>query len=372
MSYVTAGTGHRRAAEAIAEAARHHLPQAEVRCSDLLTETVSWVQRGYPRLYWLLVRYLPSWWALGYYAMDQPGLCWLLQPWRRRWNRWVARPFIRRLSVEQPDVVVATHFFSADVVAAAKRAGCVRAKLIVVITDLFPHRFWLVPEAEAFVVGSAKTREICVARGVPPDRVHVVGIPIGRAFRERPDRIEVRRDLGLDPIRWTILLVSGGMGVGPIAQIVRRLLEVERARPGQLQLVVVCGHNHGLKRQLDPLAARSAMPLHVFGFVETMPQVMAASDLMVTKAGGLSTMEALAMGLPMILCGNIPGQERLNAAFCLEQGAAISASHPAQVVEAVLRLYDHPDQWQVMRDRARQLGRPRAAEDIVELVVRSS
>jgi len=168
ISYVTAGTGHRRAAEAIAEAVRKRLPHAQLECVDLLQDSPWWLQWAYPRIYKWFVRYIPSFWAIAYYVLDHPWVFRIVQPWRRRWNWLVARRFVRWVKSVQPDVVVATHFFPADVVAAAKQAGWLTSRLIVVLTDLFPHRLWLAPGAEAVVGGADQTKLICQARGIEP------------------------------------------------------------------------------------------------------------------------------------------------------------------------------------------------------------
>ncbi len=262
-------------------------------------------------------------------------------------------------------MIVATLFFPADALASAKREGWLKARLVTVITDLFPHRFWLAREADAVAVGSLQTKALCVERGIDDRRIHVTGIPIGARFAQPVARDEAMRRTGLDPARRTVLIASGGMGVGPIAEIVDGL--VRRGRPG-LQLVVVCGQNAALAQQLTARPA-GAVPVQVLGFVQTMPELMRAADVLITKPGGLTVTEALASGLPMVLCGTIPGQERFNAEFVLEHGAAINAPKPEEAVARALELLDHPDRLTEMRCRAQAVGRPRAAEDVVEQLI---
>ena len=369
IAFVTAGTGHRRAAEAVAEAARQRLPQAEVFCVDLLTYAPSWLRWIYPRLYACLVRYLPWCWELVYKLLDDPGIFRLIQPWRRRWNVVMARRFISWVEGLAPDVAVATHFFPADVLDTAYRAGKLRSRLIVTITDLFPHRFWLVPKASAFVLGSPQTKALCQHRGVEEGRLHVLGIPVGAKFGEPADRAQLASQLGLDPSRRTMLIASGGMGAGPIGELVRRFLALETTRPQQAQLLVVCGQNKKLERRLARLCATSTTPMRVFGFVQTMYDLMRVSDLLVTKAGGLTVMEALSVGLPMIFCGTIPGQERLNAEYVIQHAAGVNAREPSAVTNIVLGLLDDPTQLEAMRAHAHSLGRPRAAQELVERLI---
>lgn len=283
----------------------------------------------------------------------------------------MAKRFVRRVLAERPDVVLATHFFSADVLAAARRAGSLPCRLIVVITDLFPHRLWLVPEADAVVVGSPETDTLCRSRGIAPDRLHQLGIPIAEGFRRLEDRAGLRQSLGLDPSRRTLLVASGGKGFGPVERLVHQVRRLETIRPNALQMLVVCGDNPPLVRRIQRACRGSRMPVQVFGFVETMHELMQASDVLVTKAGGLTVMEALAVGLPMVLCGTIPGQERFNADYVVRHGAGVAAHRPDDAAGRVLHLLDHPGQLAAMRAQAISLGRPQAAADIVEKLIRS-
>ena len=366
---MTAGTGHRRAAEALAEAVRLQCAQAEVVCLDLLAWVPAWLRWAYPKVYQCLVGFLPTLWAVGYYALDHPWVFRAVQRCRGFWNRTVTRRLIRWTGQWQPDVVIATHFFPAEVFGYERQAGRLAARVIVVITDLFPHRLWLTAGADAIVVGSDKTKQLCQDRGIDGERLHVLGIPIGSQFCVPQDRSALARQWTLDPGRRTVLIVSGGMGLGPVAELVHRLVGAERARPGLLQLLVVCGENARLARRLRTRYAASAMPVRVFEFVETMPQLMAASDLLVTKAGGLTVMEALTMGLPMVLCGVIPGQERFNAEYVVGHGAAVLTPVVEAAVAATLRLAAGPQALEAMRARAIALARPRAAQDIVSRLV---
>lgn len=328
---------------------------------DLLRYAPRWLQAAYPFLYRQLVGYLPSCWAAGYRLLDQAWVYPLYQPWRRCWNLLVARRFLAWVETVQPDLMVATHFFSADVMAAIKRRGRCAARLIVVITDLFPHRMWLVGEPDAIVVGSELTRTLCQRRGVPPDRLHVLGIPIRARFEGRAGREAMAARLGLDPMRRTLLVASGGMGVGPMGRMVGRLLHLPALRADQAQLLVVCGQNASLVARLQRLSRGAPFPVHIFGFVENMDELMKVSDLFVTKPGGLTVMEALAVGLPMVFYGAIPGQEQLNAAYVVQHGAAVEAKRLEEVLQVVPQLLNDPARLETMRARAETFGSPMAA-----------
>ncbi|MBI4343137.1 MAG: UDP-N-acetylglucosamine 2-epimerase [Candidatus Omnitrophica bacterium] len=366
---MTAGAGHRRAAEAIAQAAARHFPEAEVRCVDVLTYAPGRFHALYAWSYLLLVRHLPWIWQVSYRLVDGWLGYRLNQPLRWRWNLAITRRFTAMLKAQPPDLIVTTHFLPADVCSTAKRAGWLRVPLAVVITDLHPHRFWMSREAEAVVVSTDEGRATLERRGIDPARIHVIGIPIGPAFSEPADRRAIGKRLGLDPGRLTVLVTSGGTTVGQFERVVRSLAALDREMPKRVQLLVVCGMDDAAKERLTQFVQRTAVPMCVFGFVSYMADLMAVSDLMVAKAGGLTVTEALARALPMVLYHVIPGQERLNAEYVARQGAAVIAPQPAQVIRAVRRCLEEPSRLEGMRRAAASLAHPHAAEEIVCKVI---
>ena len=336
---------------------------------DVLTYTPPWFRRFYSWSYLWLVRRVPWIWSLSYALLDRPVVFRVLQPLRRRWNLLLARRFVRQLQMDPPHLVIGTHFLSVDVCSAGKRAGWLHAPLVVVVTDWHPHRFWIVPEAEAFVVASEEAVAVCRQRGLPSERLHAMGIPIAERPTASADPRLARERVGLKPDLRTVLVTSGGTTVGPFERVVAALMGLDVLYPGALQLLVVCGEDQAAVRRLERRAQRATMPVAVFGWITTMPDAIAAADLMVAKAGGMTTAEALAQGVPLILYHAIPGQERHNARYISRRGAAVLAARPAEVVRALRRCLDDPARLELMRQAAARLGRPHAAAAIVSQVV---
>ncbi len=369
VTYVTAGAGHRRAAEAIVEALKQQQPALEVECLDVLSCTPAWFQHGYSWSYLFLVRHMSWVWKVSYRLFDIGAIYRFVRPLRRSWNLALAGRFTQRLRESAPDVIVATHFLPTDLCSAGKRAGWLQAALVVIVTDLHPHWFWISRQAEATVVATPESAVVGVRRGIPRDRLHVIGIPVGRAHGEATDRATLQQRLALQHSRTTVLVTSGGTTVGHFAAVVEALLSFERVLPSRLQLLVVCGTDEAMQRRLERIANDSVMPLRVFGFVETMAELMGASDLVVAKAGGLTVSEALAHGLPLILYHAIPGQEQMNALYVERHGAGVIASSASRVAEAVRRCLEEPLVLRQMQQAAKALGHPQAAEQIVSTVI---
>ena len=323
----------------------------------------------YAAAYLLLVRHLAWLWRISYALLDWAPVYRIVQPLRRRWNLWIGRRFVAWLAQSPPDAVVATHFLPADVCNTLKAAGRLRGPLIVVVTDLYPHRFWTSPAAEAMVVSTPEGVRVLAERGVARERLVTLGIPIARACSAPADREALRGRLALSPQRLTVLVTSGGTTVGHFERVVESLAALEAALPERLQLLIVCGEDARARRRLSARAAGSPMPMRVFGFVDEMPELMAASDIVVTKAGGLTVSEALGRGLPLILYHVIPGQERLNAEHVVRHGAGLIARHARDAGRLVRRLAERPEELAAMRRAAQALSRPDAAEAIISQVL---
>jgi len=369
IAYVSAGAGHRRAAEALAQAVHQAFPDAIIQCRDALEDVPRWWRRLYPLTYYSLVRYAGPLWGMGFGLLDRQAVYACVQPLRRAWNRLVGRRIIQRLLRESPDLVMATHFFPADLVSACKRAGQFTGRLVVVITDLYPHRFWLAPLADAYICATPDTATAAQRRGIPPERLYALGIPIASACRTPFDRQRLMERFQLDPARRTVLVTSGGDTVGPFEAVVTHLMGLEQALPRRVQLLIVCGADARMAERLHRKIKDSSMPARVFGFIDQIPEAMALSDIVVTKAGGLTVAEALGRGVPLIFYFAIPGHEWWNARHAVRHGAALLTTRPAAVARDVLELLQHPERLASMRNAAQALSRPDAAEAIVSRVV---
>ena len=339
-------------------------------CVDVLNYADDWFRRGYSATYLLLVRHFSWVWRISYGLMDTGVVYALVQPLRRRWNLWIARRFARALEQGPPTAVIVTHFLPADVCGALIRQGRLRCPTVVVVTDLYAHRFWLAREPQAVVVATPEAAEACARRGIRRERLSVIGIPVRRIHAAEPTGAALAQRLGLSASRRTVLATSGGTTVGRFEAVVEALLDLERSWPGRLQLLVVCGEDHDTKDKLRVRARMSGMPAQVFGFVDNVPELMALSDLVVAKAGGLTVTEALGQGKPLVLYHVIPGQERANAAYVESRGAAVVTRSPGAAAQAVARCVSDPAVLDAMRLAASRLGRPDAADQILREVVK--
>lgn len=358
IATVTAGAGHLQAASALEEAWRGLFPGDMVERLDVLDFTPKLYRKVYLEGYVRLVEHAPELWALVFKKTDNPGLVRKLSRLRRALARVTAGKFVRRLKQFKADVVLCTHFMPLEILGRLQQGrGKPAAFIASVVTDFEAHALWMEPCVDLYCVAAEETRARLLARDVPAERVVVTGIPIAARFAARVDAAAVRRRMGLRDDLPVVLVLSGGFGMGPVAEIVAELNKV--AAP--IQVVVVCGRNEELRRELAIVERR--FPLHVLGFVTNMQELMAVAEIVLTKPGGLTSSEALAMGKPMFILNPIPGQEAANSDFLLEQGAAAKANRVEDLPFRLEKLLG-TSKLAAMGQAARALGKPGAAQAV--------
>jgi processive 1,2-diacylglycerol beta-glucosyltransferase len=362
---VSAGTGHMRAAEAIHAHAGLHETHVESLHLDVMDYVPAGFRKLYADLYIALVTRYPALWGQIYRLTDEARPDGLPQRLRRAIERLNVRMLLKAIAEFQPDAVVCTHFLPAEILSHLTRRARFSFPVWVQVTDFDLHRMWVHQDIAGYFAANEEVGFRMQAQGIAPHTIHVTGIPIMPAFACTPDRGECARDLGLDPQRKTVLLMGGGAGLGSLDEVARRLLEAE---PG-FQLIVLAGRNARTLAALRELAVRHPSRLVPHGFTERIERLMACADFAVTKPGGLTASECLALGLPMIVNSPIPGHEERNADFLLEQGAALKASDPATLEYRVRYLLRDPEKLADMRIKAKALGRPGAARSVLYSVL---
>lgn len=360
---VSAGAGHVRAADAVhAYAAR---PGVQARHIDLMTLVSGPLRRLYVDLYLLLVRRLPALWGLVYRLTDRAGRA----SWTGRLCRQAARlserALLREIDAFAPDIIICTHFLPAEILSALLAGGRVRCPVWVQVTDYDLHRAWVHQHMSGYFAASERVARRLRELGIADAAIHINAMPVMPAFAQAPPRRQCAQALGLDPRATTVLLMGGGAGLGRLDEVAGRLL---RQHP-ELQLIVVAGRNAAALAALRVMAPRYPKRLLAFGFTDQVARLMACADLVVTKPGGLTSAECLAMGVPMIANEPIPGQEMHNADYLSEQGVALTARDPAALDARLQQLLADPALMQAMRQRARALGRPDGAPLLIDTVL---
>ena len=362
---VSAGAGHGRAAEALRAAARAHFPNVAAKHVDVMTLVPRSFRAFYADYYIKVVEHHPSVWAYLYHATDKMPRDALFAKFQRAIERLNTRKLRDAIEEFAPEQIICTHFLPAELLAHDIKRRRSVPPVWVQVTDFDLHRLWVQPGMRGYFAASDEIAFRMAERGISPNAVRVTGIPIMPAFSRKLDRVECARELGIEPGRTTLLLMTGGAGIAGGENMIERLL----ALPGDFQIVALAGRNERLLDNYRRLAAAHGKRLFPVGYTAVMERIMACADLAVTKPGGLTVSECLAVGLPMVLIAPIPGQEERNADYLLEQGAALKALDGAALEYKIRGLLAHPERLARMRENMRGLGRPAAARDVLNHVL---
>jgi processive 1,2-diacylglycerol beta-glucosyltransferase len=358
------GSGHVKAAVALERAMRARSDVEEVLCDDSLDHTNLLHRQFYSTLYSKLSTIMPEFLGWWYERSDDP---WVADKSRLAIDLPQALPLINLVKDFRPDIILCTHFMPAGVISWLIGNGKLDAQLGVVVTDFHFHAFWITRAFNWYFVAQEEDKIHMEALGLPGDRIEVSGIPVDPEFAKQVDAGAVLLRHGLTPGRPTLLIAGGALGMSPASAVVRQVLQLDR----DFQAIIVCGRNEEMLAEISALVKGRPDDFRVFGYTTEISDFMAAATILLSKPGGMTTAEALARGLPMVILDPIGGQEERNADVLLECGAALKCTELTLITHKLRLLLDDPEKLQRMSNNARTLGRPNAAADIARIVMES-
>ncbi len=359
------GGGHRSAFQAIQDAMEMRYGDAvSFDAVDVLREC-KWPLNRWPEMYPSVVNTSESLWALMYYSFDGKHRSRLARHLIYRNNR----RNLRRIVAEHPaDVAVCTHSVIANPTFRAFLTLPERPPFLTVVTDLVTTpSFWYDPRVDHCFVPTESAYRRGLRLGMSPAQMQITGLPVNPHFvNAMTNKDAARAELGFEPDLPAVLIVAGSEGMGAIFKLVQSL-DAQRL---DAQLVVVCGRNADLKARLDKRSWNNIH--HTFGYVTNyheMPRIMAASDIIVTKAGPSTISEAAIAGLPMIISDRIPGQESGNVKLVTENDAGVYLPKPDQVAELIVEWLNEGQAGLRRRAaNAKRIARPDAVWEIADAV----
>jgi processive 1,2-diacylglycerol beta-glucosyltransferase len=265
-----------------------------------------------------------------------------------------------------PDVIICTHVLSSILVSIMKEKKWVSDVLTVgVVTDFTLHPLWEEASLLDYYVTPSDLLEFQMRKkGLAAEKMLPIGIPIKPKFSHKISREEARAQLSLDLRKRTILLMSGSMGYGKIDESIRRLDSLDF----DFQVLAVCGNNQKMLRKVKALETQKRFD--VYGYVDNVDVMMDAADCIITKPGGITSSEAMAKGLPMIMVNPIPGHEMRNAEFFLNNGMALYATKSFPLDEAVFTLFQHPERLDILRSAIEIHARRNSAENLCGFLIK--
>jgi 1,2-diacylglycerol 3-beta-galactosyltransferase len=353
------GGGHRSATEAMIEALDLEFPgRFESSMVDFFRQYYPAPLNKAPEIYPEMSR-VPQAWGFSWKATNSRSRSNVLND--------LSYPYLRkaakRLVAENPaDLIVSVHPLVNSHLARAMRKS--PRPFLTVVTDMVStHAFWFDRRADLVVVPTEKAKTMATRYGIPAGNLRVVGLPVADRFRSPlPDRDGWRRQMGWRTDLPVILVVGGGDGLGGVKRIAKALNSADF----EATLVVICGRNEELKRDLEAVDWR--LPAHIYGFTREMPDFMRAADIMVTKAGPGSISEAFICGLPLLLYSRLPGQEDGNEDYVVENGAGVWAPRVRDALAVLRQWVNDPVAREQAAQASAKLARPDASRQIARLI----
>lgn len=226
-----------------------------------------------------------------------------------------------------PDVIISNHPFPTEIVSHLKCLGELQnIKLITMLTDYAPHKYWIHDHVDAYITATEQMNEDMVARGVNKDIIYPIGIPVGVKFMNKYSKSNVFPSITFDEDSFTVLLMCGSLGVESVIKVFKRIITLNK----RMQIIIVTGNNSYLYKKFKKIISNCSnknIKFHLLGYTKDIDKFMSVSDVIVTKPGGLTTTEAIFSNLPIIFFDAVPGQEEKNAEFILRNNIGMRISN---------------------------------------------
>jgi processive 1,2-diacylglycerol beta-glucosyltransferase len=362
LLYISVLSGHHRAAMAIEKALRHIMPDIQVFSINAFHYTNPILERVINRTYNGIIKRTPEVWE---YLYDNPKIVKNTKALKDLLHRYNSAKMKNLIEDFQPDIIACTQAFPCGMVADYKSTYNSNVKLVGVLTDFYPHSYWIYESVDKYAVASQDAKDRLLANGVSSDKIHATGIPIDLRFNRIFRKDRVYRSLGFDSSKKTVLVMGGSGGLGPIKKIVFSLNRIS----SDIQIIVVSGKNTRLYNYLKRRRKKFVKKTALIGYADNIDEIMSIADIIITKPGGLTVSEALSKGAAIVIVSPIPGQESKNSEFLLKKGAAVKASNEQDAAILVENLCSTTFKLEDMKKNAEKIAKPNSATDVANILL---
>lgn len=372
------GAGHLRAASALQSYIQENRKDCQVHVTDFLKYISPLLDKTITEGYAAMAKRTPKLFGTLYKSTNQD---------KSKITYFFCNLFCKHLlplmDEFQPDIIVSTHPFGTEMISLLKADGKITVPLICIMTDYAPHRAWIQPHVDSYIVSNEGMLDTMAKMGAPRHRVHPYGIPVDGSFYTKMDRSQVLTEMGLNPEKPTILIMAGSFGVSNILRIYNNIIKVEL----DFQVIVITGKNERLYEAFSRRITRSARkrpartssvklkpkpskPTKLLLFTNEVHKYMQISDLIITKPGGLTVSEALACNLPMAVFNAIPGPELENAEFLIDNNMAVKIQKGSACSETIRSLLSDQQRLEDMRKSCSAFDKSSSGAKIVTEIER--
>ena len=366
--YGSYGGGHLSAAKSISEFLKKQNPDLVVEMVDCIEYISKYLNKLSTEAYKEMAKKFPFMWE-HFYNRSQEGA---LAKFTTTTNRIFSYKLKQLIIDFKPDLIISTHPFSTQMCTILKKKKVINCKVATILTDYKIHSQWLyLPEyMDYYFVSNSEMKKDMVLKGINSEKIFITGIPVSAKFSEKFDKKLIYSEFGLSPELRTVLFFAGGefgLGRNTTFMTLKAIIRLFK----DTQVVAISGKNHKMNEKFKNLIeiTNSSDRVKLLDFSNKIPELMAISDFVVTKPGGLTVTESLVSNLPIVIINPIPGQEEENAEFLVENEAAIWIKKEDNIARALKNLYRNPDMFEKMSKNTKKLAKPNSTQEICEILL---
>ena len=355
------GSGHNKAANAVAEAIKRKYPVNKINVIDFMSTETAYFNSLVKDIYLKMLDHTPSVYEFFYKITSDSTKGSTIQSVFAHAMKKDMRELIKKY---EADMVICTHPFPCAAASYLKQTGEINIPLITVMTDFCVHQFWLYKNIDIYFTANDLLKKEMVNQGLLEERIFVTGIPVGYNFRVDYNRDDLLAKFKLEKDKPVALIMGGGLGLGGVKNA---LCQLERLKK-DIQILVITGANVALWSEMNEYAQHSKHKIFVWGYSHNIQEFMSVATFLISKPGALTISEALTRELPMILHDPIPGPEVDNAKFVSDNGAAIWVKHQDTLDAVVREVLSDATILPKLRNNAKVLKKPYASDNIADVI----
>lgn len=355
------GSGHNKAANAVAEAIKRKYPVNKINIIDFMSTETAYFNSLVKDIYLKMLDHTPSVYEFFYKFTSDSTKGSTIQSVFAHAMKKDMRELIKKY---EADMVICTHPFPCAAASYLKQTGEINIPLITVMTDFCVHQFWLYKNIDIYFTANDLLKKEMVNQGLLEERIFVTGIPVGYNFRVDYNRDDLLAKFKLEKDKPVALIMGGGLGLGGVKNA---LCQLERLKK-DIQILVITGANVALWSEMNEYAQHSKHKIFVWGYSHNIQEFMSVATFLISKPGALTISEALTRELPMILHDPIPGPEVDNAKFVSDNGAAIWVKHQDTLDAVVREVLSDATILPKLRNNAKVLKKPYASDNIADVI----
>lgn len=360
---VKAGYGHHSTGIAMMNCLKRHGIDCEM--LDTLEYINKFLGEGVQDGYLIATKYLKEAYGRVYDSLDKKDSPYRSYSPEAMIAKFLSRKLEKFMKDYNPSFVIGTHSYAAWLMTVLKKHGVLSCPMFGVVTDYTIHPFWESTLLDYYVIPDGILTASAVKKGIMPNKLLPYGIPIRECFSRKREKSEAKAALGLSD-KPVVLIMMGSMGFGNMTDVLKSVDSYD----GDYQTVVICGNNEKAERSI--LESYWKKPVRCLGFTNNVDEYMDAAEIIITKPGGLTTSEAMAKKLPLILTNPIPGQEERNMEFLVNAGAAMAVSKTFPLENALYQFFECPWRRKIMEEAVAHIGKPDSTEHLYSFIAENA